>query len=278
MRTTEERINFNEKSMDLSQQEHLVRYLLAINYIKDKTVLDIACGIGYGTYYLSPYCKNITGVDNSDEAIKIAKKRYKRSNLFFLKADATSTTLESSSFDVIVSYETIEHINDQKAFLSEIMRLLKPDGLLLLSCPNIAWSKKYNIKNIFHFREYTFSEIKNLLLTYFRFIDIAPQYQIGGSLIINTKEKIPQNINFSLNKHLLSTNLPICFIAICSNLNRPSINPALSATQNETNDLHDYIIKLKFALLKDESKIVSLLKAKLGRLLKKTRLFRLIKR
>ena len=134
-----ERIKFNEKSMDLSQQEHLVRYLLAINYIKDKKILDIACGTGYGTYILSSRCKEIIGLDNSEDAINLAKRKYIHKNLSFLKADATSTNLESSSFDVIISLETIEHIQDQQAFLSEIMKLLKPDGLLLLSCPNIAW-------------------------------------------------------------------------------------------------------------------------------------------
>ncbi len=274
-----ERIDFNERNMDLSQQEHLVRYLLAINYIKEKKVLDIACGTGYGAHILAPYCKEIVGLDNSDDAINLAKKRYIHKNLSFLKTDATSTNLNPSSFDVIISFETIEHIENQRAFLSEIMNLLKPDGLLLLSCPNIAWSKKHNIKNEFHFREYTYHEVRNLLSPYFKFIDIAAQYQISGSLIINTKKKLLDKINFSFNKQLITNDIPVCFIVLCSNSNQSPVIPILSTTKNEIYDLQAYIIELKSIILKDESKIVSLLKSKLGRLLKKPKkLFDLIKR
>ena len=156
MEETSERIDFDENRTDIALQEHIVRYMLAKDYITNKDVLDIACGTGYGTYYLSKYCNRIVGLDISEEAVRSAKKKYKNKNLLFFKKDAISTGFDDKSFDVVVSFETIEHIENQDAFLREIKRVLKEDGILIMSCPNIEFSKKNNLHNKFHFREYTY--------------------------------------------------------------------------------------------------------------------------
>jgi SAM-dependent methyltransferase len=144
--------------------EHWHRYLIAREQVEGKTVLDIGSGEGYGSHLLSGVATLVVGVDLSAEAVAHAAEKYPASNLRYVAASCTDIPLDSHSFDVIVSFEMIEHIHEQEAFLAEVKRLLKPSGLFIVSSPNRPeYSEKTGYYNEFHVKELDRAELKSLL-------------------------------------------------------------------------------------------------------------------
>lgn len=116
---------------------HIERYEFAARKLRDAdSILDIACGVGYGSRFLrdSLPAAMVTGVDSSAEAIEYANARYARPDLSFVYADAM--TFEGGPFDAVVSLETIEHLPDPRAFIHRVTaRLLRPSGVFIGSVP-----------------------------------------------------------------------------------------------------------------------------------------------
>jgi len=128
--------------------EHLHRYAFAAQYVADRIVLDLASGEGYGTFLLSNTAKYVIGIDIDPEAVTHASKTYQRENIEFRQGSITNIPIVGSEiFDVIVCFEAIEHIIEHEILLSEISRLLKKDGLLIISTPN---KKKYSDDSDYH--------------------------------------------------------------------------------------------------------------------------------
>ena len=114
---------------------HLRHYETAKRYVKSKRVLDIACGTGYGSQMLSlAGASMVVGVDISLLAVEYARKHYHQSNVEFVCADAEQFHC-TDLFDVVVSFETIEHVPHPDKFLNRLFSLLAPGGDLLLSLP-----------------------------------------------------------------------------------------------------------------------------------------------
>ena len=114
--------------------EHWHRYHYIAPLTTAKRVLDVACGEGYGSALLARSAATVEGADISAEAIKHAKKAYSTyQNLAFTQANCTRLPFADQSFDVVVSFETIEHLAEHVAFLVEIKRVLTQDGLLILA-------------------------------------------------------------------------------------------------------------------------------------------------
>jgi SAM-dependent methyltransferase len=144
--------------------EHWHRYVLASAWVTGKDVLDAACGEGYGSAFLASHARNVIGIDVSAEATAHAASRYMRHNLRFQSASVTRLPLADASVDVVVSFETIEHLQDQEAMLAEFRRVLRPEGFLLLSAPNRPeYSTGQNYRNEFHVREHDRAELDALL-------------------------------------------------------------------------------------------------------------------
>lgn len=116
--------------------EHVTRYLAAQSVVKDKVVLDIASGSGYGTKILAESAKFVYGVDVNEAAVNYSKKKYASKNIEYLVGDGESIPLKDNSVDVVITFETIEHIKNYSKFLDEVARVLKPDGLAIVSTPN----------------------------------------------------------------------------------------------------------------------------------------------
>jgi len=203
--------------------EHVHRYLVGREIAGGKTVLDIACGEGYGSAMLAQVAKHVIGVDISDEAIAHARSAYGASrNLEFISGSATSIPLNSASVDLVVSFETIEHLAEQEEMLAEIKRVLKPDGTLLLSSPNrTIYSELAGYRNEYHVKELDFAELEALLRRHFPCIRFLSQRLTAGSLISadtgnrdglrsyidaddTTKEGVPNILK------------PVYFLALCS--------------------------------------------------------------
>ena len=124
-------------STEFLSQEHITRYLFAAKFVAKKQILDVGCGSGYGSDILANSgATKVIGIDISDDAISYCKKHYARKNLKFEQGDCTSLLYKDNSFDVIVAFELIEHIDKEQKFLSEVKRLLKNNGIFILSTPN----------------------------------------------------------------------------------------------------------------------------------------------
>jgi len=116
---------------------HLERYEFAARCLAPSRVLDIACGVGYGTRLLADHAAGVSavlGVDRSDAAIGYAQARYGRAGVEFRAADAYAFR-DAEGFDSIVSLETLEHLDDPGRFLSVLVAMLRPGGVLIASVP-----------------------------------------------------------------------------------------------------------------------------------------------
>jgi len=141
--------------------QHIARYEFARSFVRDMVVADVACGTGYGSYDLlkSGGAKRIVGVDISEEAIRYAGEHYKADGLEFVQGDATSLNLGEEQFDVVVSFETIEHIGLCDRYLDELFRVLTPSGTAIISTPNSRFSQY----NPYHINEFSPREFHSLL-------------------------------------------------------------------------------------------------------------------
>ena len=136
--------------------EHVARYRFAKDFVNGKRVLDIACGDGYGAAALAKAgAASVAGVDISAEACEQARRKY---GLDARVGDAQAIPLPAQSIDVVVSFETIEHVDDPAVFLRECARVLVPDGLLIVSTPNRPVYSGDGRRNPFHQLEFDENE------------------------------------------------------------------------------------------------------------------------
>ncbi len=153
---------------------HLVRYHFAAQFCRNKRVLDAACGVGYGSHFLSKTARSVTGIDLSKDAIEYARKTYLESNSEFRAMDICSMDFPDGHFDVICSFETIEHIPAAEAYLVEMKRVLQPEGIFIVStpCPAVTTHKP---ENPFHYIEWSAGDFKALLGNHFSEVKLFAQ-------------------------------------------------------------------------------------------------------
>ena len=197
MKYTGERLIIDNSGCNRSSEiykEHIERYKFALGYVENKKVLDIACGSGYGTELLSSKAEEIWGGDIDEESIKNARENYSGENIHFRQMDVGELPFEDNSFELVVSFETIEHIDEYKKFLVEIKRVLKSDGKLILSTPDRGVTKRLGIKNPYHKKEFFKKEIINQIESDYK-IEIFGQRPVEK---MNLKQIIYQKIYFVL--------------------------------------------------------------------------------
>ncbi len=166
------------------EPEHWHRYALARQFVAGKDVLDIASGEGYGSHYLAEKAKSVIGVDIFVDAVNFAKSKYISKNLEYRNGSCAAIPLTDHSVDVVVSFETIEHHTQHKEMFSEIKRVLRPGGLLIISSPDKHnYSDVPNYKNEFHVKELYRDEFEELIKGNFKHYSIVGQRLISGSLI-----------------------------------------------------------------------------------------------
>jgi len=164
--------------------EHLHRYAVAAALADGKRVLDIACGEGYGSNLLAATAAQVIGVDIASEVIAHARQAYRKENLIFREGSCLNIPVEDHSIDLVVSFETIEHIDESLAFLQEIKRVLAVDGALIMSSPDKAeYTDRTGATNPFHKRELYHEEFLLLLKQHFKRCRIGKQKLVAGSWI-----------------------------------------------------------------------------------------------
>ncbi|MFG6104747.1 methyltransferase domain-containing protein [Leptothoe sp. EHU-05/26/07-4] len=225
--------------------EHLHRYAIAKDFCKDRTVLDIASGEGYGSAMLSNIAESVFGVDIDPESIAHAQKEYAhKENLKFLLGSCDKIPLDDNSVEVVVSFETIEHHDKHEEMLAEISRVLTNDGILILSSPNkLTYSDEPNYQNPYHVKELYYEELRALIDKHFNYISTYGQ-KMGVSSFITSLESAADSSDLlasftSQSKELIRKEIsipsPLYFLVICSNSH---FEPLKSSLYRDEDDLY----------------------------------------
>jgi SAM-dependent methyltransferase len=159
--------------------EHVARYALAARFAQGRRVLDLGCGTGYGTADLARVASAAVGVDLAPEAIGYALRHFPPAR--FLQCSATAVPFPPASFDLVTAFEVIEHLRDWRALLAEARRVLKPNGLLIVSTPNKRYYAEARAKsgpNPFHEHEFEFDEFRTALGEFFPHVQILFQDRV----------------------------------------------------------------------------------------------------
>lgn len=206
--------------------EHNLRYIYASKFVSGKKVLDLPSGEGYGSFALSKFASSVIGIDLSQEAVSHANSKYKKNNLAYEQASMADLKLfKNEEFDVVVSFEGIEHVDRELQILTlkEIRRVLKKDGLLLISSPNKkVYSDLRNYRNPYHLAEYYLSDMKNDLLEHFQVVDFLGQVNIFSSLLLKNETNLAALELYlkkfsDLGPSKFNIEDAMYFVAVCSN-------------------------------------------------------------
>jgi SAM-dependent methyltransferase len=179
---TGERVIPGEVDVDLLN-EHLARYTFAARLARGKRVLDAGCGAGYGAAELAHASQSVVGIDCAMEAVGFAREHYRLPNLQFEQASCTALPHRDSSFDLVVGFEVIEHLENWRDFLREVRRVLAANGQFIVSTPNKAYyteSRGAQGANPFHLHEFEFEEFRSELKGIFPYVSLYLENHVGG--------------------------------------------------------------------------------------------------
>lgn len=219
---------------------HLSAYHFALPYVKDKNVLEVGFGDGYGANFLAGCARSVTAVDVLERNVTLASNKYKRQNLVFKKLSGIYLDFQDGMFDVAVSFQVIEHIKESEIvnYLNSIKRVLKKGGIFFISTLNLDKNKKPNrpyVQNPFHVKEFTLQELDSIIRGVFDDYRMVGLFYTKRLRFFERLKKIgvfrylpcPLNIvdkfykNITVNDFVwLEKNLPNCidFMVICKNI------------------------------------------------------------
>ncbi len=223
--------------------EHIHRYAFCVELARGKRVLDAACGQGYGSALLSETATHLVGVDRDPTTIARARQSYAGcSNALFMTADCAHLPFAEAEFDLVVSFETLEHVELQDQMLAEFARVLKPDGILVISTPNRpVYSPPGKPPNPYHVKELDVGEFAAALKKCFRHVRMLGQRFQLGSTIAELAEKEPtqgyasyqallkeRGARLVVRQGVAAPVDPEFLIAICANaIEAPSLPPSM---------------------------------------------------
>jgi len=252
---TGERLIPGQVDVDLLN-EHMARYAFAVRLARGKRVLDAGCGAGYGTAELAHVAEHVTGVDVAADAVEYARANYAAHNVAFEQASATQLPYENASFDLVVAFEMIEHLEDWRGFLSEACRVLAPSGQLIVSTPNRLYyteSRGAHGPNPFHVHEFDFAEFSAELKAVFPHVSMFLENHVEG--VAFTPFEAGNTVEARLDASETAADESHFFVAVCAH--RPQLgNPTFLYVPRSANVLrererHIAVLEKELAL-KDE--------------------------
>lgn len=163
-----------DKETPFMVARHFLAYKFAEQFIEDKVALDAGSGEGYGAHYLARLAEKVLGIDYHSDVVKFAGEKYKSQNLTFRAMDVNHLAFDKNVFDVVCSFQLIEHIRDCEQYLREVRRVLKNGGLFICSTPNKEEMSPGlgNSAGKYHIREFYLKEFSDLLNRHFDKVDI----------------------------------------------------------------------------------------------------------
>lgn len=200
------------------EADHKARYLASKTACAGKRVLDAACGSGYGTAILAQEARAVVGIDVDREAVEWASAHHAAGNSSFVVASVSELPFPAESFDVVVSFETLEHIDKatQELFADEIKRVLDTDGVLIMSTPEAELTSRRGGENKFHIHERSKASFESMLRSRFR--NVSLYYQ--NLWIYAEICPIDSSVEVSVVPPTIGQNL----IAVCSDGTVPTIS------------------------------------------------------
>jgi ubiquinone/menaquinone biosynthesis C-methylase UbiE len=214
---TGERVIPGQVESDL-WSEHLARYAFARRFARGKNVLDAGCGTGYGSAELANEARSVTGIDLSFEAANYAAANYRLlPNLHFATASCEQLPFRPEAFDLVAGFEVIEHLAGYRAFVTEAARVLKPDGLFVVSTPNkhyYAETRAATGPNPYHQHEFEAEEFECELKAAFGHVCMMVQNRVASFAFYRPKSFWPMDARMDASAG--STGDAHFFIAICS--------------------------------------------------------------
>ena len=165
---------------------HIAAYKFAEAFTRGRRVLDCGCGSGYGSARIAMTANSVEAIDVAEDIITRARAEYRRANLNFSHVMATEPLhFADGSFDVVLSFQVLEHVTDEDFYLSEVHRVLSPVGILLLATPDrsarlFSWQQPWNR---WHVKEYSSASLASTLGNLFPWVDI--QHMSGRRDVID---------------------------------------------------------------------------------------------
>ncbi len=211
MEFTGERVIPGQTDPDLFN-EHVARYRFAESLASGQRVLDLGCGVAYGSALLAPKAEQVYALDSSFDAL--ASGRASHSNLRFVQGDGAALPLLDNSIDIVVAFEVIEHLERWAEMLAEAARVLKTDGQLLVSTPNrVYYHASRSAPNPFHVHEFDFAEFEAALKKEFRSVRIFFENHTNA---ITFAPKNVQGVRTLLEDSNSEAGRANFFLAVCS--------------------------------------------------------------
>ena len=242
------------------EAEHQQRYHAVKELVRGKVVVDAASGAGYGTHILASTAAIACGVDISQEAVLFSSQHHHSPNLHYLQGSIAKLPFPDRSVDVVVSFETIEHVAEdlQQTFLTEIQRVLKEDGLLIISTPDKQiYSDLPGYANEFHIKEFYRQEFKDFLSSYFKNIILYDQYA-ALSYILSRPDCPSLNVIRPKNDR---TNQGKYMVALCSDQDLPSdrfTDTIMVDTEGRYQNKVDRVVELQGEIVEKNTVITGL--------------------
>lgn len=239
--------------------EHYHRYTLALPFARGKKVLDVASGEGYGAALLAQVAETVTGADVNAETVAHANTRYGNERVRFIEASIHNIPLQDGMFDLITCFETIEHVHEQERALDELFRLLKDDGILLISTPNRLVFQEGGKPWPWHVKEFEQAEFEAFLKNKFNDVIFLGQKALTGSSVWPLEQAATTAESTFITRTGDKTEFvdgqaqkPMFFVAIASKSDLNEVRQVLKS---------NYLVDVSSDLLKEKNNLIDKLKS-----------------
>ncbi len=246
------------------KHEHYHRYFFALQFCDKKEVLDVASGEGYGSALLGTVAQQVLGIDLSPEAVARASRNYGSERVSFTVGDYAAISLSDASVDVVVSFETLEHVADLEKFFCEIKRILRPDGLVVISTPKAKVYKDLGKRQKpSQVKELDADEFRVILREHFSNYRLLGERSVVGSAIAPDSSllsdagrhqtfRAAESGEYSVQEGI---GPPTYFIAVASETALPEIRHGLLGNGPFLRNLYDLLDKRAIAIREIEQQL-----------------------
>jgi SAM-dependent methyltransferase len=235
---TGERVIPGQVDVDLLN-EHLARYTFASRLARGKRVLDAGCGAGYGSAELAHAAHCVMGIDVAAEAVDFARANYRLPNLVFEQASCTEIPHPDGTFDLVVAFEVIEHLENWREFLREVRRVLSTSGQFIVSTPNKRYyteSRGSEGVNPFHVHEFEFDEFRSELKSIFPHVSMFLENHVAG--VTFQPHELGNTVEVRVDSGEPAPDESHFFVAVCAH--RPQVgNPTFVYVPRTANVLRE---------------------------------------